>query len=82
MINSVLTSLVMFILSFFKVLKGVLDKIVITSTNSIDKETNKKRNIDSQDETLYVSQRIKGLGIHHIEIQNKCLLSKWLFKTD
>jgi hypothetical protein len=39
-----------------------------------------KENIDSLNGTLFGPPDQGGLGIEVLEIKNKCLLSKWLYK--
>ena len=58
LINLVLSSLVMFMISFFEIPKGDLKKLIIIDPISFGKVMNIKRNKDSQDGTLYVSQKI------------------------
>jgi hypothetical protein len=39
-----------------------------------------RKNIDWRDGVFCESRRVGGLGIIDLDVQNKCLLSKWLFK--
>jgi hypothetical protein len=81
LINSVLTSLVMFMLSFFEVLGGVLEKIYyFRSWFFWQGSDHKKKYRLAKWEILCQPNEVGGLGIQNIDVQNKCLLSKWLFK--
>jgi hypothetical protein len=31
-------------------------------------------------EYITIPKNLGGLGVHNLEVQNNCLLSKWLFK--
>jgi hypothetical protein len=81
LLNSVLTSLVMFMLSFFEVPKGVLGKIDYFRSQFFWQGSDyKKKYRLAKWEILFQPKEVGGLGIQNIDIQNKCLLSKWLFK--
>jgi len=81
LINSVLTSLVMFMLSFFEVLRGVLKKMDYFQSRLFwQGENHKKKYRLVRWDILCQPKDQGGLGIQNIDIQNKCLLSKWLFK--
>jgi hypothetical protein len=81
LINSVLTSLTMFMLSFFEVPKGVLEKIdYYLSMFFWQNDSQKKKYRVTQWDIIYQPREQGGLGVLNIEVQNKCLLSKWLFK--
>jgi hypothetical protein len=82
LINSVLTSLAMYMLSFFEVPKGVLQKngflrVKIFFGNMM---STRKKNILTKWSILCRPKDFGGLGIQNLDIQNKCLLNKWLFK--
>jgi hypothetical protein len=76
LINSVLSSLPMFMLSFFEIPKGVFRKFdyfcfrFLWQNDSHKKYRLTKWNIVCQPKDQ------GGLGIQHLEIQNQCLLSK------
>jgi hypothetical protein len=81
LINSVLTSLTMFMLSFFEVPKGVLEKIAYFRSRFFwQNDSQKKKYRLTKWDIICQPKDQGGLGIINIEIQNKCLLSKWLFK--
>jgi hypothetical protein len=60
LINSVLTSLPMFMLSFLEIPKGVRKRLDFYRSRFFGNLMNTKRNIDYQDGILFVDQRIKG----------------------
>ena len=81
LINSVLSSLPMFMMSFFELPKGVLQKIdCFRSRFFWQNDQHKKKYRLVKWEILCQPRDQGGLGIQNLEIQNKCLLSKWLFK--
>ncbi|WVZ53448.1 hypothetical protein U9M48_004388, partial [Paspalum notatum var. saurae] len=71
-LNSVLSSLPMFILSFFEIPRGVLKKIEYFSHKIKYRLIKWPLICQPKDQG--------GLGIQNLDIQNKCLLIKWLFK--
>jgi hypothetical protein len=79
LINSVLTSLIM--LSFFEVPKGVLEKIDYFRSRFFWYNDNEKKKYRLTEWDI-ICQPIdqEGLSVKNIEVQNKGLLSKWLFK--
>jgi hypothetical protein len=82
LINSVLTSLAMYMLSFFEVPKGVLQKFDSYGSKFFlaTRWAQEKKNILTKWSILCWPKDFGGLGIQNLDIQNKCLLSKWLFK--
>jgi hypothetical protein len=81
LINSVLTSLAIFMMSFFEVPKGVLEKIdYFRSRFFWQGDGHKKKYRLARWDVLCQPKELGGLGILNLEIQNKCLLSKWLYK--
>ena len=81
LINSVLTSLTMFMLSFFEVPKGVLEKLDYYRSRFFwQSDEHKKKYRLVKWSILCQPKEIGGLGIKNLDIQNRCLLSKWLFK--
>jgi hypothetical protein len=81
LINFVLTSLVMFMLSFFEVPRGVLEKIdYYISSFYWQSDQHKKKYRLARWNIICQPKEQGGLGILNIDVQNKCLLSKWLFK--
>ena len=81
LINSVLSSLPMFMMSFFELPKGVVEKIdCFRSRFYWQNDQHKRKYRLVKWEVMCQPKDQGGLGIHNLEIQNKCLLSKWLFK--
>jgi hypothetical protein len=81
LINSVLTSLMMFMLSFCEVPNGVLEKIDNYRSWFIWQNDHQKKKYRLTKCGIICQSREQGsLGVQNIEVQNKCLLSKWLFK--
>lgn len=80
LINSIMTRLSMFMLSFIEIPVGVRKRLDFYRSRFFGKVMVQQRNIGYRDGTLYAVPRIKGLGIEVLELKNKCLLSKWLFK--
>ncbi|WVZ71809.1 LOW QUALITY PROTEIN: hypothetical protein U9M48_020345 [Paspalum notatum var. saurae] len=79
LINSVLSSLPMFMLSFFAIPKGVLKKLEYYRSRFFwqNDQHKKKYHLIKWDQ---IRQPKEQGGIIDLEVQNKCLLSKWLFK--
>lgn len=81
LINSVLSSLPMFMLSFFEVPRGVLKNIEhFRSRFFWQNDQHRKKYRLAKWDVLCQPKQQGGLGIMNLDIQNKCLLSKWLFK--
>jgi len=81
LINSVLSSLPMFMLSFFEIPKGVLEKIDCFRSRFYWQGDQHKRKFRLARWEFMCQPKVQGgLGIQNLDIQNKCLLSKWLFK--
>jgi hypothetical protein len=81
LINSVLTGLPMFMLSFFEVSKGVREKIEYYRSRFYWQNDNQKKKYKLTKWSILCQPKDQGgLGIQNIELQNQCLLSKWLFK--
>ncbi|WVZ66965.1 hypothetical protein U9M48_016115 [Paspalum notatum var. saurae] len=81
LINSVLSSLPLFMLSFFEVPRKVLKKLeYLRSRFYWQNDEYKKKYRLLKWVTLCQPKDMGGLGIQNLDIQNKCLLSKWLFK--
>ncbi|WVZ50197.1 LOW QUALITY PROTEIN: hypothetical protein U9M48_001474 [Paspalum notatum var. saurae] len=81
LINLVLSSLPMFMLSFFAIPKGVLKKLEYLRSRFFwqNDQHKKKYHLIKWDQIRQPKEQ-GGLGIIDLEVQNKCLLSKWLFK--
>lgn len=81
LINFVLSSLTMFMLSFFEFPRGVLERIdYFCSRFFWQGENHKRKYMLAKWNILCQTKEHGGLGIQNIDLQNKCLLSKWLFK--
>jgi hypothetical protein len=81
LINSVLSSLAMFMMSFFEIPKGILKKLdFYRSTFFWQGDNHKKKYRLMKWDILCLPKDQGGLGILNLEIKNICLLSKWLYK--
>jgi hypothetical protein len=80
LINSILSSLAMFMLSFYEVPKEVLHKLDFYRSRFFwQGDDHKKKYRLAKWGIICRSKDQGGLGILNLELQNKCLLSKWLF---
>ncbi|WVZ95347.1 hypothetical protein U9M48_041127, partial [Paspalum notatum var. saurae] len=81
LVNSVLSSLPMFMLFFFEAPKGVLKKLDYYRSRFFWQcDEHKKKYRLAKWNILSMPKDVGGLGILNLEVQNKCLLGKWLFK--
>ena len=81
LINSILTSLAMYMLSFFEIPREVLEKLeYLRSRFFWQSDEEKKKYRLAKWSIICQPKDIGGLGVQNIDIQNRCLLSKWLFK--
>ena len=81
LINSVLSDLPMFMISFFETPRGVLENIECYISRFYWQNDQDKRKYRLVKWEILCQPKIQGgLGIQNLDIQNKCLLSKWLFK--
>jgi hypothetical protein len=81
LINSVLSSLLVFTMSFFKLSKGVLEKNDYFRSHFYWQNYQHKRKYRLAKWKVLCQPKDQGsLGIQNLDIQNKCLLSKWSFK--
>jgi hypothetical protein len=68
-------------LSFFKIPKGVLEKIDYFRLRFFWQNDSQKRKYRLGKWSMVCQPKDqRGLGIQNLEIQNQCLLIKWLFK--
>ena len=70
LVNSVLTSLPMFMLSFLQIPKGVRKRLDVFRSRFFGKVMNKRENTDLLNGTSYVNLRIRGFrsgGVGHQE---------------
>jgi hypothetical protein len=71
----------MYMLSFFEVPRGVLKKLDYYRSRFFWQcDEHKKKYRLTKWSILCTPKDFGGLGIQNLDIQNKCLLSKWLFK--
>jgi hypothetical protein len=86
LINSVLSSLPMFMMSLFEIPKGVFKKLDLYRSRFFRQgDTDKKKYRLAKWDIMCRPKDQGGLGIIDLEIQNICLLSKWivnLFNTE
>ncbi len=81
LINSVLSSLAMFMLSFFEVPKCILKKLdYYRSTFFWQSDGHKRKYSLARWSVICTPKDCGGLGIHNLNMQNKRLLSKWMYK--
>jgi len=81
LINSILSSLPMFMMSFFRIPKGVLKKLDYYRSRFFWQcDEHKKKYRLARWSILRKPKSVGGLGILDLDIQNKYLLSKWLFR--
>jgi hypothetical protein len=81
LVNSVLTSLPMFMLSFLEIPKGVRKRLDFYRSSFFwQEEDDKKKYILFKWNIVCRPKDQGGLGIEVLELKNMCLLSKWLFK--
>ena len=83
LINSVLTSMPMFLLSFFEILKGVRKRLDFFRSRFFWQSDEAKRKYRlARWDILCRPKDQGGLGIENLEIKNKCLVSKWLYRLE
>jgi hypothetical protein len=71
----------MFMLSFFEVLKGVLENIDYFGSRFFWQNDGQKKKYRLMKWSIMCQPKDQGgIGIQNLEIQNQCHLSKWLFK--
>ena len=81
LINSVLSNLAIFMFSFFEVPREVLKKLDSYRSRFFwQKDGQKKKYRLTKWGILCTPKDQGGLGILNLHVQNRCLLSKWLFK--
>lgn len=81
LINSVLTSMPMFLLSFFEVPIGVRKRLDFYRSRFFWQSDDVKTKYRLTKWDIICRPKDQGgLGIENLEIKNKCLLSKWLFR--
>lgn len=81
LINSVLNSLPLYMMSFFAIPKGVLRKLDYFRSRFFWQGDKSKKKYRLARWTILCQPKDQGgLGIHDLNIKNTTLLSKWLFK--
>ncbi|XP_062193487.1 uncharacterized protein LOC133896859 [Phragmites australis] len=81
LINSNLSSIVMYMLSFFEIPRGILKNLDYFRSRFFWQSTEHKKKYRLVKWGILCRPKDQGgLGIKNIDVQNKCLLSKWLFK--
>ena len=81
LINSVLSNLSMFMLSFFEVPRGVLKRLDYYRSRFFwQSDGHEKKYRLTKWDVLCTPKDQGGLGILDLDLQNRCLLSKWVFK--
>ena len=81
LINSVLTSMPMFLLSFFEVPVGVQKIVDFYHSRFFWQSDDLKRKYRLMKRDIICRPKDQGgLSIENLEVKNKCLLSKWLYK--
>jgi hypothetical protein len=80
LINSVLSSLALFMLSFYEVPKGILHKLDFYRSRFFWQGDNHKKKYRLTKWSIICKPKEQGgVGILDLQKQNKSLLSKWLF---
>ena len=83
LINSVLTSMPMFLLSFFEIPKGVRKRLDFFRSRFFWQSDEAKRKYRlARWDILCRPKDQGGLGIENLEIKNKCLMRKWLYMLE
>ena len=81
LINAVLTNMVLYMISFFQIRKGVLHRLdYFRSRFFWQGDNEKKRYRLAKWDAVCRPKDLGGLGIHDLEVKNRALLGKWLFK--
>jgi hypothetical protein len=81
LINSVLSNLSVYMLFFFEIPKEVLKRLNFLRSRFFWQGDGHKRKYRLLKWSIICRPRYQGgLGIINLEIPNKCLLNKWLFK--
>ena len=81
LVNTVLTSLKMFMLSFFEVPRGILEKLEYYRSRFFwQSDAEKKKYRLVRWHIICQPKDQGGLGVQNLDIHNQCLMSKWLFK--
>src|SRR6266498_3548994 len=80
LINSVLSSLPMFMLSFFEIPREVLKRLDYYRSKFFWQSEEHKKYRLAKWSLVCTPKDQGGLGILNLDVHNRCLLSKWLFR--
>ena len=81
LINSVLSNMVLYMISFFQLPKGVLNKLDYFRSRFFWQGDSEKRKYRLAKWSVVCRPKDQGgLGVHDLEVKNRALLGKWLFK--
>jgi hypothetical protein len=75
LIELILSSLVMFMLSFFEILRGVLHKLEYYKSRFFWQSDGHKKYRLARWGVICQPKEIGGLGVKDLDVQNQCLLS-------
>jgi hypothetical protein len=79
LINSVLTNMVLYMISFFQLPKGVLHRLDYFRSRFFWQGDNEKKKYRLTKWSVVCRPKDQGgLGVHDLEVKNKALLGKWL----
>ena len=81
LINSVLTNMVLYMISFFQLPKGILRRLDYFRSRFFWQGDCENKKYRLAKWSVVCSPKDQGgLGIHDLEVKNRALLGKWLFK--
>ena len=81
LINSVLDSIPTYVMSLFPIPDSVVNKLDILRINFLWKGNKERGRCNLVEwEVTQLRKEQGGLGIKNLEIQNRCLLMKWLWR--
>jgi hypothetical protein len=81
LINSVLSNMVLYMLSFFLLPKWVLNRLDFFKSRFFWQGDNEKKKYRLAKWSVVCSPKDQGgLGIHDLEVKSTALLGKWLFR--
>jgi hypothetical protein len=81
LINLVLSNMVLYMLSFFLLPKGVLNRLDFFRSRFFWQGDSEKKKYRRAKWSIVCSPKDQGgLGIHDLEVKNTALLGKWLFR--
>jgi hypothetical protein len=79
LINSVLTNMVLYMISFFQLPKGVLQRLDYFRSRFFWQGDNEKKKYRLTKWSVVCRPKDQGgLGVHDLEVKNRALLGKWL----